>query len=155
MSSLACRHRASRASVSWVSVPPSPWKPHTRSWHRGAMSSSYTACRVDFVFLRRWLTHPCSKPRVYRWRLHVCVRSRVKAKQQWLPWFPTKLATEPAELRVVVAVVVWSLSMSARVSFTLSSTKMTIEFDKLRRRPRRDSHGACRLSEVYSHLLGH
>ena len=31
---------------------------------------------------------------------------------------------------------------------------MTIEFEKHRRRPRRDSHGSCRLSGVYSLLLG-
>ena len=36
----------------------------------------------------------------------------------------------------------------------VSETKLTIEFDKLRRRPRRDSHGSSRLSVVYSHLLG-
>ena len=82
---------------------------------RRPVTGSCTACRVDFVFLRR-----CRKPRVYRWRLHVCVRS--------------------------CAVVGWSRSMVSRVSYTLSSTKLTIEFDKLRRRPRRDSHGTCRLS---------
>ena len=77
-------------------------------------------------------------------------KPRVRAKQQLL-WSPTKLAIEFAKVHVVVAVVGWSRSMAVRGSFTLSST---IECDKLRRRPRRDSHGTCRLSGVHSPLLG-
>ena len=75
------RYAFSSNMSSWVSVPSSTWTPHTRSWHRGAMClgrstaastqrvrrpviGSYTACRIDFVFPRRRLTHLCRKPRV-------------------------------------------------------------------------------------------
>ena len=122
---------------------------------RRLVTGSSTACRVDFVFPRRRLTHLCRKPRVPRWWLHTCVRSCASGQhsnsyRSLRPNWPF----ESAKLHVVVAVVGWSRSMVARVSFTLSSTKPTIEVDELRRRPRRDSHGSCRLSGVYSHLLG-
>ena len=43
------------------------------------VTGSYSACRVDFIFLRRRLTHLCREPRVPSWWLHVCVRSRASA----------------------------------------------------------------------------
>ena len=98
-----CGQRALRASVcaffflntsSWVSLPWSTWTPHTTAFGAGAQcamlhlrpqarrlaASSYIACRVKFVFPRRRLTHLCRKPRVPRWRLHICVRSRARGQ---------------------------------------------------------------------------
>ena len=49
---------------------------HLRPRARRLVTSSYTACRVEFVLPRRRLTRLCRKPRVPRWRLHKCVQSR-------------------------------------------------------------------------------
>ena len=49
---------------------------------RRLVSGGYAACRVDFVFPRRRLTHLCRKPRVLRWRLHICVRSRAPGQNK-------------------------------------------------------------------------
>ena len=38
--------------------------------------------------------------------------------------------------------------------YCLRRNGLAIEFAELRRRPRRDSHGTCRLSVVYSHFPG-
>ena len=47
---------------------------------RCLVAGSHTSSRIDFVFPRKWLTHPCRKRRVSRWRLHVCVRSRASGQ---------------------------------------------------------------------------
>ena len=79
---------------SWVSLPWSTWTPHTTAFGAGAQcaildlrpqarrlaAGSFFVCGIEFVFPRRRLTHLCRKPRVPRWRLHICVRSRASGQ---------------------------------------------------------------------------
>ena len=51
-------------------------KLHRRPRARRLAAGSQLVCHVDFVLPRRRLTHLCRKPRVPRWRLHICVQSR-------------------------------------------------------------------------------
>ena len=47
---------------------------------RRPATGGYTACRIDFVFFRWRLTHLSRKPRIPRYRLHICFRSRAPGK---------------------------------------------------------------------------
>ena len=58
-----------------------PWPVHC-SEYVVLVIGSYTACRIDFVFPRRRLTHLCRKLRAFLaggW-LHICVRSRASGQ---------------------------------------------------------------------------
>ena len=125
---------------------------HPRPRARRLAAGSQLVCHVDFVLLRRRLTHPCRKPRVPRWSLHICVQSRApgqnsssyrSVRPNWLLNSPSFTWWSP-----------WWVGDGRWQREVRSHCPLAIEFDKLRRRPRRDSHGTCRLSGAHSHLLG-